>query len=209
MQYVGDEIMAMWNAPGEVTEHPLKACKAALRCVHTGQTQRFADGSPVKTRFGLHTVTVAVGHFGAADRLYYGAVGDGVNYCSRLEGLNRHYGTTVLVSEECRQAAGDAIYTRPIDRVAVKGRAGASMVYELVGLSAEVDDDTVAATERYGEALQEYQAGRFEQALAGFEGVLRVRPGDGPAGVMVARCRRYVAQPPVGEWDGVWRMQSK
>jgi adenylate cyclase len=100
------------------------------------------------TRFGLHRDTVMVGHFGAPDRLSYTALGDGVNVASRLEGLNKQYGTTIIVSDGVREAAGAGFHFRELDTVAVKGRRGSLRIHELLGAA---EGDGLAAPHPGGE----------------------------------------------------------
>src|SRR5262249_45371296 len=102
-KFIGDAVMVMWNAPVATPEHARRACRAALACRTALRdlyaSPAWAGGKPWTTRFGLHRDTVLVGHFGAPDRMSYTAIGDGVNLASRIEGLNKVYGTEVLVSE--------------------------------------------------------------------------------------------------------------
>ena len=135
VQYVGDEVMAFWGAPLEVPRHVELACESALAV-----QQRLdslwdfdADHPRMPTRVGLHTERVAVGHFGSADRLYYGAIGDGVVLASRLEGLNKLYGTRIIVSETTAIRVLEHFALRRLDRVTVKGRVQPTIIYELLG----------------------------------------------------------------------------
>src|SRR5262249_17356976 len=108
-KFIGDAVMALWNAPVECADHPVRACRAALACVRpTGELYASPAGqglAPWRTRLGLHRGEVTLGHFGAPDRLSYTALGDGVNLAARLEGLNKQYGTTILVTAAVQEAA--------------------------------------------------------------------------------------------------------
>ena len=148
-----------------------------------------------------------VGHFGAPDRLSYTAMGDGVNLAARLEGLNKVYGTTILASEEMRAArTGDAFVWRQVDRVAVKGKTRAVGVYELVGAAgdpaAEARRPAIAA---YEAALQAAFARQFARGAA----LCAALGDDGPAKVLAARCRAWMATPPPADWDGSWTATTK
>ena len=210
VQYVGDEIMGMWNAPLDVPNHPERACAAVLECVE--QVNEIWTGGEggidFPTRFGLHTAEVAVGHFGSPNRLYYGAVGDGVNLCSRLEGANKVYGTHVLISESVASRVRDSFVVRHIDRIVVKGRRGALDVYELVGVQGEVEADRLALIAAYEAAVATYLSGGFTDALAAFDGVLERWPEDLPAQSMRERLATLVASPPP-DWDGAWHLMHK
>jgi len=208
-KYVGDAVMALWNAPAPCPDHPLRACRAALGCQEAERrlcaSPEWAGRPTFRTRFGLHTDTVMVGHFGAPDRMSYTALGDGVNLSSRLEGLNKQYGTTVLVSESIRRAVGEACAFRIVDVVAVKGRTRGVPVYELLGLAGAVDADRLQAAAAYERAFQHYRERRFAEALSS----LAVQEGDPVAAVLAERCRLLAAEPPDAEWDGVWHAREK
>jgi adenylate cyclase len=134
-KYIGDSVMALWNTPRPLTGHARQACQAALACVVALDDLFASDewrGLPrFATRFGIHTDRVLVGHFGAPDRLSFTAMGDGVNLASRLEGLNKQLGTTILVSEATARAAGDGLPLERVARTAVKGRRQEIEVYAL------------------------------------------------------------------------------
>jgi adenylate cyclase len=201
-KYIGDAVMAVWNAPTPCADHALRACRAALVCGTAlerlygeawGNRPRFA------TRFGIHSAEVMVGHFGAPDRMSYTAMGDGVNLASRLEGLNKQYGTTILVSEAVHAVAKDAFAFRRLDRVAVKGRTEGILVYELLG-----DARSAAARVRlahgYESALEHYFERRFAEAIALLEGLAAE---DAPSAALLTRCREFHASPPPVDWDRV------
>ena len=107
-KYIGDAIMTIWNAPEPVPEHPKMACLAALRCRCVAALARTPDWRhvpPFQTRFGLHCSSALVGHFGARDRMNYTAIGDAINLASRLETLNKQYGTSIIASESIFERA--------------------------------------------------------------------------------------------------------
>ncbi len=205
-KYIGDAVMALWNAPTPVPDHAAWACRAALAC-RRATALLFASeqwvGPPLTTRFGLHRDTVMVGHFGAPDRLSYTALGDGVNVASRLEGLNKQYGTTIVVSESVREAAGPGFLFRTLDVVAVKGRQGGLRIHELLGTTDE--HVSLAAVTAYELAFAAYQARRFDRALE----LMAAVDGDGPCEALRARCRRFLADPPPADWDGVATFTTK
>src|SRR4051812_17113127 len=143
--------MTIWNAPEPVAQHEVMACRAALRCREAGlELARSAEwrGLPIfETRFGLNSGEALVGHFGAHDRMNYTAIGDAVNLASRLEGLNKQYGTAIIVSESIVAKAGDEFAFRLLDHVAVKGKTRVTRIYELVGKKGEMSE-AAAAYER-------------------------------------------------------------
>jgi adenylate cyclase len=211
-KYIGDALMVLWNAPEPLADHPAAACRAALACaavthaLGTSDWWRSAGLPPWRTRFGLHTDRVLVGNFGAPDRMSYTAMGDGVNLAARLEGLNKVYGTTILVSDEIRRRAGDGFVFRQIDRVAVKGKTRAVGIHELIGeAGTEAAERQRAVIEHYEAALEATFDQQFERALA----ILSTLPMEGPTAVLAARCRAWIATPPSPDWDGTWTATTK
>ncbi|WP_434714675.1 adenylate/guanylate cyclase domain-containing protein (plasmid) [Rhizobium sp. YTUHZ045] len=137
VQYLGDSIFVMWNAPVQDGGHIEHGCRCALAmkaAVDELNGKNRAHGRPeLFTRFGLHTGPAVVGSFGAISRQQYTAMGDTINVASRLEGLNKEYGTSILVSAAIHNAVGDRFQFRPLGLVQVKGRAEKVDLWELVG----------------------------------------------------------------------------
>jgi adenylate cyclase len=212
-KYIGDAIMAFWGAPAPTDDHAAAACVTALRnqtALRSLRERWRAEGKPpLSARIGLHTGEVIVGNIGSAVRLNYTVMGDAVNLASRLEGLNKYYGTEVLVSERTYREAQAVVRARPVDWVAVKGKAEAVQVYELLGLMDEPSKDAGELAGLAAQALGLYRDRDWEGAIRLFERILLLRPGDGPAGLLLARCRAYRDHPPGEQWDGVHRMEGK
>ncbi len=207
-KYTGDGVMALWNTPSPCAAHPARACEAALACLE-GTEALFAspawDGlAPWRTRIGIHRAEVTVGHFGAPDRMSFTALGDGVNLASRLEGLNKQYGTRILVSAAVEQEAREAFRFRRLDRVAVKGKREGVEVFELVSRRGD-GRHSLETIERYERALDAYFARRFEAALE----ILGDDDGDPAARILRERCRRFRDQPPPADWSGIWTAPEK
>jgi adenylate cyclase len=209
-KYIGDAIMAFWNAPRAIDDHAFAACKAVLQnqaALARWRTVWAAAGKPeLHARIGLHTGDAVVGNIGTEARLDYTAIGDTVNLASRLEGLNKGYGTEVLISEATYKLVEDRVVVRPIDRVAVKGKATGILIYELLGLTGEVDDVTIARAKRHAAALDAYFACKWEDAIAQFS---EAPADDKAAALMIARARAFQNAPPPDGWDGVHRMTTK
>jgi adenylate cyclase len=207
-KFIGDSVMAFWNAPTRRPDHARRAADAVLACLGATRelyaSEAWEGLPPLFTRFGLHTARVMVGHFGAAERLSYTALGDGVNLASRLEGLCKHYGVAVLASEAIVAAVGDELAFRLVDKVAVKGKLEAVLVDELLGVRAECAD-ALAEASQYERALEAYFAREFERALD----LLRFRAGDPPSRVLGERCKAMLAHPPPPDWNGAFVATSK
>jgi adenylate cyclase len=202
-KYVGDGIMALWNAPTPCPDHARRACAAILRAASAGEalcrSEEWTGRPPLVTRFGLHRDTVLVGHFGAPDRMSYTVLGDGVNLASRLEGLNKEYGTTILASDAVRAEAEAAFDFRLVDVVAVKGKTRGVRIFELLGEKGAAEP-RLSAARRYEEAFTRYQRRDFSGALGMLEGL----PDDGPARTLAERCRLYLVEAPPPGWDGTY-----
>lgn len=207
-KYIGDAIMTIWNAPTPLPDHARRACRAALRCAEESR-KLFASeawkGLPdFHTRFGLHRDRVMVGHFGAPTRMNYTAIGDGVNLASRLEGLNKQYGTTILASEAIHKEVKDVFEFRLLDCVAVKGKLQGIHVYELLGARGEAGAMHPIVT-RYEEAFAAYQKREFAKAIS----MLKVQTRDEPSRLLIERCLELSKTPPPEDWSGVYAAESK
>jgi adenylate cyclase len=204
-KFIGDSVMALWNAPEPVPENAACACRAALACREALDALYASpewEGVPgFETRFGLHHCVASVGHFGSPERFNYTAIGDGINLASRIEGLNKHYGTSIIVSAAVREAAGAGFTFRRLDRVSVKGKSMSLEIHELIS-DASAPLPAYAAV--YEKALDAWFAGDFKQALALAESL----PGDPPSVFLAARCRAFAAAPPA-DWAGVYVFDSK
>ena len=207
-KFIGDAVMTFWNAPEPIAGHEILACRAALRCRYALQklydSPEWGHAPRFETRFGLHRCVASVGHFGAPDRLNYTAIGDGVNLASRLEGLNKYYGTSIIVSESIYAAAKTEFEFRLLDKVAVKGKSEGIVIYELLAerASGEPRPDWV---DRYERAFSAYQRADFSGALD----LLELQGEDFPSKVLSQRCRELISHPPTGAWTGVHVFESK
>ena len=208
-KYIGDAIMAFWGAPQPCEQHAVEACRTAL--ANQARLNQLRDGwekkglPALRARIGLHTGTAIVGNFGSPSRLDYTAIGDTVNVASRLEGLNRIYGTEILISELTLQQVRDHFLTRPLDKVAVKGRKQGMMVYELVAERQREISTGLAWVTSYEEGLGHYFEMNWKEAIHSFETVQRTKPDDVATGIMIERCSQYLESPPGDGWDGIFR----
>lgn len=212
-KYMGDAIMAFWGAPRFQPDHARLACLAALEMDHElerldGELER--DGLPrLREGIGLNSGPMAVGNMGSERRFDYTVMGDAVNLGSRLEGLNKEYGTRILIAEATLAQAGPGIRARFVDLVAVKGKQEPTAVYELLAAGASLPAAGEAAIAAYERGIAGYRAGQYAEAIAHFEEALRHDPNDGPSGLYLDRAREMLANPPPADWDGVYVMTRK
>ena len=211
-KYIGDAIMAVWGAPLPQADHATRACRAALlmtRRLRELNQQWKSRGWPVlQIGVGLNTGPMVVGNMGSARRLSYTVIGDNVNLGSRLEGLNKIYGSQVLASEATILAAGDAVVARELDLVRVKGKRLPVRLFEILGPSEE-RADWAQVMDRFATGIAAYRQRQWNDALVAFRQVLEMRPDDGPAELYRQRCHDMQAHPPDTQWDGVTVMDVK
>src|SRR3984885_807939 len=212
-KFVGDGIVAFFNAPGAIERHAEMACQAALEVVQKlsdVEAERRAANRPIfQTRIGLHTGEVLVGNIGTQHRLSYSAIGDAVNLSSRLEGLNKLYGTLILASGQTKTETDDRFEWRYIDRVAVLGRSQCTDVFELLGYRGTVSSSNLELRDEYEAGLQKYFDGDFQNAAIHFAAVLTHQPEDGASQVLLARCHELALSPVPGLWSGIYEMLEK
>ena len=210
-KFIGDSIMAFWNAPAIDERHVEHACRATLLAAAASRSLREKwhrrERPAFHTRFGLHTGSAVIGNVGARDRINYTLVGTVVNQASRLEALNKVYGTEILASGEVAALTRAFFAWRHIDRVIPVGTDGPLDIFEL--MSEKVDGPADPFLERWDRARAAYAAGAFADAIGLFEVAASLRPADGPCGVMLQRCRQLADAPAGTPWDGVWRFHSK
>ena len=201
-KYLGDGIMAFWGAPAPLDDHAGRACAAGLRCLRRVR-ELAAQGVAFTTRIGIATGDVVVGNIGSPERMNYTVMGDTANLASRIEGLNKQYGTELMISEATFEHARSTIVARPLDVVAVKGKQRGVRVYEVLALVAERDRQAEAIAADSADALDAYIARRFDDAVAAWTRVLERAPGDRAATILRDRASAYAVTPPPTDWSGI------
>ena len=162
-----------------------------------------------RVRMALATGDSVIGTIGSASTKSFTVIGDSVNIASRLEGVNKIYGTTLLINDECFRLAEHDIEVREIDLVKVYGKSEPVRIYELLGKAGEVDATTAQLRDAFAPALQSYRDRDWGPAGEQFQACLRIRENDGPSLAMLGRIKTFASAPPPDDWDGVWTAASK
>ncbi|HEV2348297.1 MAG TPA: adenylate/guanylate cyclase domain-containing protein [Terriglobia bacterium] len=211
-KYIGDAIMAFWGAPFPQPDHAERACRAALEMLQVLkrlQERWVAEGrSHINIGVGLNTGPMVVGNMGSNHRFNFTIMGDNVNLASRLEGINKEFGTRLIISEYTRQAAGKNLVVRELDLIRVQGKMRPVRIYELLALDNE-KEKYIDLVERFHQGLECYRGGQWDAATEIFGKLVEDYPTDKPSRVFLDRCNHLIGQPPEGVWDGVFTMTHK
>ena len=218
-KYIGDAVMAFWGAPFEEPGHAVKACNAALEMMkRVRELQKVweAEGKPrLEIGIGLNTGVASVGRMGSSLRRGYTALGDSVNLSSRLEGLNKDYGTHIIVNETTYEGAkNDGFVFRELDLIRVKGKLQPVTIYQLMGRQADLVAEGRAQevhlqVEHFARARELFRNRKWDAAQHDFQDFLDRWPDDGPSRVYWKRCQEYLFDEPSANWDGVFVMTHK
>jgi len=211
-KYIGDAVMAFWGAPFEDTAQASHAARAAFEMLQKlEELQRIwaPKGLPrLDIGVGINKGVASVGNMGSNLRYGYTALGDSVNLASRLEGLNKEYGTRVLLSDFAFKDARVPEYLyREVDIIRVKGKEQPVIIHELAGL--RESKDLQEKVELYGRARAFYKRRDWRQASGLFSQLLQRWPDDGPGRILAGRCEEYLLEEPEPQWDGVHVMKHK
>ena len=205
-KYIGDAVMAIWGAPLPQPDHAARACLATLdmvdRLAELNAEWERRGWQRLKIGIGVNTGPMAFGNMGSAQHLSLTVMGDNVNLASRVEGLNKDYGTAILVTESAYTAAGDSVFGREIDFVRVRGKQEVVRIYQLLCRGAERERYEAMADEFAG-GLAAYRARKWDQASQLFRDIVGRRPEDTVAQVFAQRCDRLAHVEVPETWDGV------
>ncbi len=210
---MGDAIMAFFGDPEEQADHPKKAASAALDMLSELAVLKRDSDIPVLRDFaigiGLNTGLVTVGNLGSDEFVDYTVIGDNVNLGSRLEGLNKEYGSSILVSEFTKIRIEDAFETRPLGRVRVVGKTKPVAIFELLARRGSLDPLMAQVRDSFTKGLDLWTRGKFAEAIPVFEQTLAMKPDDGPSKTFLDKSKALVESPPKEEWDGVFTPKGK
>jgi adenylate cyclase len=210
-KYIGDAIMAFWNAPLDIAGHPRKACLGALEMIAALNRLNARSGRSLSIGIGLNSGPCCVGNFGSSRRFNYSALGDAVNVASRVEGLTKQYHVPILVAEPTRRAAGDLAFLEA-DRVRVVGRSEPLPVHVLLGDAAYGQSGPFLALEAvHLRLLAAYRALDFEAAETALASTRALAPPSlaGLYDVYGERLATMRRDPPPVDWDGVFTAREK
>lgn len=214
-KYIGDAIMAVWGAPVPLDDHADRALQTSLRMLDALgilQEKWKREGlPPIDIGIGLNTGPMVVGNMGSDQRFDYTVLGDAVNLGARLEGINKQYGTRILLSEFVRNRLRrpQDFLLREIDCLKVKGKNEPVVIYEGVHVAGRNIQHILDMIGHFERGLACYRRGEWDPAMAEFESALAAMPGDEPSTIFLKRCEMLKAKDPGQEWDGVWVMTSK
>lgn len=211
-KYIGDCIMAFWNAPLDLKEHRLSGCLSAIECIAAlEKLNKELTDLPEKpaVRIGLNSGNMVVGNMGSNTRFSYTVIGDEVNLASRLEGANKFFGSRIMASESTYSGASDKLDARLLGRVRVVGKAIPIKVFELLGRKGKLAPETEKLLSDYSEGLELFYKRQFEKAGKAFKSVLESVPNDAPTQLYLRISQDYAVIPPPKEWDGVFNLTAK
>lgn len=212
-KYLGDMIMAFWNAPLDDADHVFNSCRAAIMMTRTLKVLNkkwLLEGlQPVKNGIGLHTGIALVGNMGSDQHFDFTVMGDTVNLARRLESITKLYGVTIIVSEAIYNMVKDrGLVFRKLDKIRVVGKKQPVTIYELVEEAARISPALRSELTKYEKALESYFAGDFNAALSAFEELEKIRPNR-LYRVCMDRTRDYLQNPPSPSWDGATTFLTK
>lgn len=217
-KYIGDAVMAFWAppfTPGDA--HAAEAVLAALEQQEAlvgfrqelpqilGLRRNVPD---FRVRIGIATGEVVLGTIGSSSVKSFTVIGDTVNLASRIEGVNKVFGTSILVTEDTWKLAGEAVEGREIDRIVVAGKSEPVSIYEVMAAADKLTPEQERLIEHFGNGLAAYRAGEWAAAKSAFRAALDAVPDDGPSKLFLSRIAQLEHDPPA-DWDGVWRLSEK
>ncbi len=212
-KFVGDEIMAIYGAPYYYADHALRACQTALDMISALRVlQKNWSAQEIEyfqIGIGINTGNVIVGNLGSIQLFDYTVIGDEVNLGARLEGANKHYSTSIIISESTYREVKNQAIVRELDCVRVKGKRQPVRIYELRGLHSIPSIEKELIIDVYHHGLHLFRQRQWSRALKEFRRILRYFPSDGPSRVYTVRCLDFLQNPPSDDWDGIFEFAVK
>ena len=199
IKFIGDAVFVIWGAPLKVEDHAKRACRTALAIAKEVEKFNASKRFPaLHTRVGLNTGNMVVGNLGSSKRFDYTAIGDSVNLASRVEGINKYLGTTVIITETTKKEMGGEFPTVPMGAIQVVGKSEVVPIFTLFETALSEENSLV-----WQKALLDFRTKKFSDARAAFESVKGLEPRLKKAcEVYISEIARHEATPPSAEWRG-------
>jgi adenylate cyclase len=208
-KYIGDAMVAFWNAPLDQPDHALRACLAALDCqarlAELREQMLQMSGRQLFMRIGVNSGPMVVGNMGSRDRFDYSVLGDSVNLGARLEGACKQYGISILAGEKTYKSAKEFVEAREVDLIRVVGKEKPVRIYQLLARKGELSPERKKELAQFQKGLELYRQRKWAEALEIFTSLDQ----DPVAKVYLERCELYRSSPPPDDWDGVWELTKK
>jgi len=218
-KFIGDAVMAFWASPfSEGETHARDGCLACLDLLKSfdGISREISEITGLRrnvpkfhARMALATGDTVIGTVGSDTTKSFTVIGDTVNIASRLEGVNKVYGTSILINEECYRLAETEVEAREIDLVTVFGKMEPVRIFELQGRQGALDPAIAKLNNVYADALQLYRVQKWKEAEGAFRDCLKIKEHDGPSLEFLTRIANFARTPPPKDWTGVWNTASK
>lgn len=214
-KYIGDAIVAFFGAPNDLPDHATRACLAAVRIKQAEKLlneEMLANNetpSPIYTRIGINTGPMVVGNMGTENKMNYTIMGNDVNLSARLEGVNKSYGTWILVSERTWNETNDQFLGRKLDRVRVVGIETPVQLYNIMAVKSEADAQFISLAGKFNQAIDAYREKRFGEALRLFQKCLEIAPDDDTSKIFLDRVSNLLKNGVPEGWTDIINMTSK
>lgn len=211
-KFMGDAIMAFWGAPLKQPNHAEMACSSSLKMMERLkelQKKWKEEGiSSFNIGIGINSGDAIVGNMGSSSRFDYTAMGDNVNLASRTEGLNKIYGTNIIITENTQKVVKDKFETRSLDVVRVKGKKKPIFIFELICEKDKLSKKQSDFIKLYEDGLKLYFEKKWKKAIKSFQAALKIMD-DFASNEFIRRCQEFSNNPPPNDWDGVWEIKTK
>jgi len=214
-KYQGDSIVSFFGAPIDLKDHAMRACTAGIimkrmeKDINKYVLEKGISPMPLLTRIGINTGEMVVGNMGTQKKMNYTIISTAVNLASRLEGVNKQYGTWVLATNSTLEETSGRFLTRGLDRIRVVGINEVVHINELLELKSDASDAMFELVFLFHKALDLFEKRNWKDAISAFNQVLKQFPNDGPSLLYLDRCRQYLDYPPEPNWDGVFDLREK
>lgn len=206
-KFIGDAVMAVWGVPVRLNDHAMRACLAAIDIKNTVDRMNSESAivkglaEKVSVRIGINTGVMTAGNVGGSKHFNYTVIGDAVNTASRVEGVNKYYGTTIMAGQTTVESLGKPEWCRFVDIVKVKGRKTPLSVYEITDPSIIIDQDVRNAEKNFQDGLELYRSREWLRALQSFRNASEMSPENKIYRIYSQRCSQFLINPPPDHWD--------